>query len=151
MNKIDNFDGDYAFLSNFYYAPVEWEGITYPTNEHAFQAAKVLKPAKRLEIAAAATPGQAKRLGRQVNLRTDWEEVKFAIMFEIVKTKFTSHKDLADKLLATGEAELIEGNWWNDTTWGVCNGVGKNWLGKILMTVRKELQMIQVLEKDLHN
>jgi ribA/ribD-fused uncharacterized protein len=141
MKKIDSFSNEYAFLSNFFEAPVEWEGIRYPTNEHAFQAAKVINPAKRLEIAAAATPDIAKRMGRSVNLRSDWEDIKYNVMLEIVDAKFHQNPELADLLLSTGDAELIEGNWWNDTTWGVCNGVGKNWLGHILMVTRAKLEL----------
>ena len=148
---IDSFDKEYSFLSNFYEAPVEWEGITYPSNEHAFQAAKVINPVKRMEIAAAATPGQAKRMGRSVNLRHDWEQVKYNVMLDIVLAKFHQHSDLAEALLDTGDAELIEGNWWNDTTWGVCNGVGTNWLGKILMSVRAQLKLEAELEKDINS
>ena len=148
---IDSFDKEYSFLSNFYEAPVEWEGIIYPSNEHAFQAAKVINPVKRMEIAAAATPGQAKRMGRSVNLRHDWEQVKYNVMLEIVLAKFHQHSDLAEALLDTGDAELIEGNWWNDTTWGVCNGIGSNWLGKILMSVRAQLKLEAALEKDINS
>ena len=148
---IDSFNNEYAFLSNFYEAPVEWEGITYPSNEHAFQAAKSLNPARRLEVAAADTPGKAKRMGRNLHLRSDWEEVKYDIMHEIVLAKFHQHTDLAEALLDTGDAELIEGNWWNDTTWGVCNGIGKNWLGKILMKVREQLKFEINLEKDINS
>lgn len=146
---IDSFDNEYAFLSNFYEVPVKWEGITYPSNEHAFQAAKSLNPACRLEVAAAGTPGKAKRMGRNLQLRSDWENVKYDIMLDIVLAKFHQHLDLAEALLDTGNAELIEGNWWNDTTWGVCNGVGKNWLGKILMTVREQLKFEIALERDI--
>lgn len=149
MYKIDKFEDEYAFLSNFYEASVIWEGIVYPSNEHAFQAAKTLNPAKRLEIAAAATPGQAKRLGRQVQLRSDWEKVKFDIMLDICLAKFHQNQELAEALLDTGTAELIEGNTWNDTTWGVCNGIGKNWLGNILMQVRECLRLELALEADI--
>lgn len=150
MEKVINcFDGEYAFLSNFYERPVEWEGIVYPSTEHAFQAAKVINPATRLRIAAAETPGRAKRMGRTVQLRGDWEEVKQEIMYEIVHAKFHQNPDLAQKLLDTGDTILIEGNWWNDTTWGVCNGVGKNWLGQILMAVRRVLQLERAIVEDL--
>jgi ribA/ribD-fused uncharacterized protein len=135
---IDNFEGRYAFLSNFYPSPMEIDGIIYPTNEHFFQAMKVLTPKERKVIAAAETPGLAKRLGRQVNLRWDWESVKDEVMLIGLRYKF-SDPELAEKLLDTGDEELIEGNWWGDTYWGVCNGVGKNKLGKLLMQVREEL------------
>lgn len=81
----------------------------------------------------------AKRFGRRVQLRPDWEQVKDNIMYEIIKSKF-SIKHLREMLLATGEAILIEGNTWNDTYWGMCRGKGKNMLGKILMRVREELK-----------
>lgn len=140
MNKIDCFDGEYAFLSNFYESPIEKDGIIYPTNEHFFQAMKTLDNEERKRIAAAETPGKAKRMGRSVKLRPDWEQSKFQIMKEGLALKFLCHKDLAEKLVATGDAQLIEGNWWGDTTWGVCNGVGKNHLGKLLMEIRGDLR-----------
>ena len=148
FNKIiDSFDGAYEFLSNFYEAPVKWQGITYPTSEHAFQAAKVINPAVRLKIAAAPTPGKAKRMGRQVELRADWEQVKENIMYEIVKSKFTQNTYCLLALIATGDAYLIEGTTgWHDNEWGNCDCPkckdieGKNKLGKILMRVRKELR-----------
>ena len=82
----------------------------------------------------------AKRMGRRVELRVDWETVKERIMYEICLAKFTQHSELAQKLLKTGTKYLVEGNYWGDTEWGVCNGKGKNKLGKILMRVREELR-----------
>ena len=142
---ITEFDGKYAFLSNFFYAPFVYDGIIYPTNEHFFQAMKTLDQEKRKQIAEAKTPGAAKRMGRQVQLREDWEEVKYAAMRVGVERKFDAHPGLAEKLIATGDAILIEGNSWHDNTWGSCFCpkcaaiAGKNWLGEILMERRKEL------------
>ena len=142
---ITEFDGKYAFLSNFFYAPFVYDGIIYPTNEHFFQAMKTLDQEKRKQIAEAKTPGAAKRMGRQVQLREDWEEVKYTAMRVGVERKFDAHPGLAEKLIATGDAILIEGNSWHDNTWGSCfcpkcaTIVGKNWLGEILMERRKEL------------
>ena len=132
---IDCFDGHWAFLSNFYWNEIEFEGITYPTNEHFFQAMKTLDINERHAIANCLTPGRAKRMGRRVALRPDWEDVKEAVMLEGLCLKFADEQ-LADWLLETGDEELVEGNWWEDTTWGVCNGVGENKLGKLLMKVR---------------
>lgn len=73
-------------------------------------------------------------------MRPDWEEVKYDVMYEIVKAKFIQNPDLKEKLLSTGDEYLVEGNHWGDRTWGQVNGVGKNWLGKILMKVREELK-----------
>lgn len=143
---ITEFDGKYAFLSNFFYAPFVYDGIIYPTNEHFFQAMKTLDQEKRKQIAEAKTPGAAKRMGRQVQLREDWEQVKYTAMRVGVERKFDAHPGLAEKLIATGDAILIEGNSWHDNTWGSCFCpkcaaiAGKNWLGEILMERRKELK-----------
>lgn len=142
---IDFFDGEYAFLSNFYNASCIFEGKFYPTVEHAFQAAKSLDHAERDWIAAAGTPGLAKRLGRRVNLRPDWEKIKSDVMEECLHSKFTD-PTLKQKLLATGDEELVEGNYWHDNCWGNCtceqcaNKPGENRLGKLLMEIRKELR-----------
>ena len=135
---IDCFDGKYAFLSNFYERPVSFLGITYQNSEAAFQAQKTLDEELKLKFADL-PPNKAKRLGRLIELRPDWEEVKNDVMYQICRIKFFTNKDLAQALLDTGEEELIEGNYWNDTYWGVCNGVGKNQLGKTLMRIRDEL------------
>ena len=117
---INNFEGKYEFLSNFYESPFTWRGNTYPTVEHAFQAAKTLDPIYRQAIATAKTPGKAKRLGRAANLRPDWEEVKEQIMYECVLAKFSQNMGLMLALLATGNEELIEGTLWCDNEWGDC-------------------------------
>jgi ribA/ribD-fused uncharacterized protein len=140
---IDFFDGEYAFLSNFYNASCIFEEKLYPTVEHAFQAAKSLDHAERDWIAAAGSPGLAKRLGRRVNLRPDWEKVKFDVMEECLRSKFADPV-LKKKLLATGDEELVEGNYWHDNTWGNCSCekckdiFGRNMLGNILMKLRTE-------------
>lgn len=136
---IDKFDGEHAFLSNFYVSEIKTFHFTYPTVEHAFQANKTHILEEKEAIWEATTPGKAKRLGRKTTLREDWDEVRVMIMHSLCKIKFKD-ADLAAKLLATGDAELIEGNTWNDTFWGVCNGKGSNHLGKILMKIRKELK-----------
>ena len=85
-------------------------------------------------------PLTAKRRGKKVPLRPDWEEVKDDLMYQVCKAKFTQHPDLQEMLLATGNQELQEGNTWGDTYWGVCKGKGQNKLGKILMRIREELR-----------
>lgn len=139
---IDNFKGDYFFLSNYYNSPILFglangESMMAPTMEHYFQASKTIYLDQQKKILSAATPGEAKKLGRTCTLRSDWEEIKDSIMYLGLRQKF-HNPTLQKKLLATGEEELIEGNWWNDTYWGVCNGVGKNKLGKLLMKLREE-------------
>jgi ribA/ribD-fused uncharacterized protein len=138
--KIAEFHGDYRFLSNFFPSVVEFEGITYPTVEHAYQSAKTLDMNERKRIAKCESPSDAKREGRKLKLREDWETAKFAVMETCVRYKFAHHPELRDKLLATGDATLEEGNDWGDKIWGVVNGEGENRLGKILMKVRDELR-----------
>lgn len=138
MEAIREFIDAYAFLSNFYHSPVKYRNLIYLNAEAAFQAQKE-SCEKDKEQYTRMNPAQAKLVGRNCNLRKDWEEIKEQTMYEIVKAKFTQNEALARLLLATGDAYLEEGNWWHDTTWGVCNGVGQNKLGKILMRVREEL------------
>jgi N-glycosidase YbiA len=143
---IDSFSGHYWFLSNFSDSIVTYEGLTYPTIEHAYQAAKVLDPEQRAMIQSAETPANAKRLGRGVTLRADWEEQKVEIMTFLVRQKFFNNPQLAEALLATKDEELVEGNTWGDRFWGMVFNYrrkeweGRNQLGKILMQVRQELK-----------
>ena len=136
LEPIDSFEGDYFFLSNFYSCQIIYNGHTFKSSESAFQSAKTVNPLaiKQFEVL---TPGRAKKLGRRVELRPDWEEIKDSVMEDILRIKFNKIR-LKEKLLSTYPRELIEGNDWNDTYWGVCNGIGKNKLGEILMKIRKE-------------
>lgn len=136
---IDKFNGKYDFLSNFYVAPVTYNGLTFQSNEAAFQAQKTLNEGQRRKFTRMA-PNKAKAKGRNVILRSDWEQIKNKIMYEVCYAKFTQNPELKEKLLLTGDEELIEGNTWHDTYWGVCNRRGKNKLGKILMRIREELK-----------
>lgn len=133
---INSFRHQYYFLSNFYNVPITYEGLTYQNNEAAFQAQKTLNDNERMKFTNLA-PNEAKRLGRKVRLRLDWEEVKDEIMYDICIAKFYQNQDLKEKLIATGTQPLEEGNTWGDREWGTVNGVGKNKLGKILMRVRE--------------
>jgi ribA/ribD-fused uncharacterized protein len=138
--KIESFMGQWRFLSNFHMVPIPYENVWYPSTEHAYQAAKSLDPQDRENIRKAAKPGDAKKLGKKMKLRPGWDGMKLDVMGYIVWYKFMMYPDLGQKLLDTGEAELIEGNTWGDTFWGVCDGKGENWLGQILMGVREQLR-----------
>lgn len=141
---IDEFRGKYYFLSNFFTASVEYKGIQYQNNEAAFQAMKCENIEKRKEFSNL-PPNEAKRLGRKVNLRSDWENIKFGVMREVVHQKFSQNPYLAEKLIQTYPEKLIEGNTWHDNTYGNCvcdrcrDIPGKNMLGKILMEERNLL------------
>lgn len=141
MSKpITTFSGAHRFLSNFWPVKVALpdDYNNYGSVEHAYQAAKTMNLQARRLIACAATPGVAKRLGQQQALREDWENIKLGVMLHLLRQKF-AHADLAALLRDTGTAELVEGNTWGDTFWGVCNGTGQNHLGRLLMQVRAEI------------
>ena len=137
--RIDRFRGDYAFLSNFHRHRFDWRGRTYPTSEHAFQSAKSRDDRERERIRAASSPAEAKRLGRRADLRCEWEQVKDDVMHSVLQAKFAVPA-LRDALLATGDAELVEGNTWGDVYWGVCGGRGRNQLGRTLMRIRDDIR-----------
>lgn len=156
-SPIDLFSGKYAFLSNFHFVSIVYEGEKYSTVEHAFQAAKTNNPKLRKRIANTLRPGQAKRLGRAIpvlEFRPDWDEERLSVMEEIVRLKF-QHPGLATQLIKTNNRTLIEGNYWGDRFWGACTTrdknhhriwdgkkflwYGENHLGIILMGIREEL------------
>lgn len=146
LNAVAKFADEYRFLSNFWPSEVTLDGVSYPTVEHAYQAAKSLDPAVRMTIRAESTAGGAKRAGQDPDLtvRDDWEDVKVRVMAGLVAEKFFRYPELADLLRATHDITLIEGNNWHDTFWGCCTcdehgGAGGNRLGIILMTVRAAL------------
>lgn len=138
---IDQFTKQYRFLSNFCPTRIVFDGQKYAHVEAAYQAAKCIEPKDKLIFQDPnIEPQRAKALGRKVAIREDWEAVKYSVMVAILKVKFADPQ-LAEKLKATGEAELVEGNHWHDNTWGICKcprcpGAGKNLLGKALMEVR---------------
>jgi ribA/ribD-fused uncharacterized protein len=135
--EINDFSGEYKFLSNFYMHPLEYDGVSYPALENAFQAQKTLDEDERRRFVSM-TPAKAKQRGRMLDLREDWDYLKDELMLELLKIKFQD-ETLKRKLLDTLPAQLVEGNWWGDEYWGRCNGKGLNMLGSLLMKVREEL------------
>ena len=132
----------YRFLSNFWQVKVDFCGLTYPSTEHAFQAAKTLDPGERERIRCAYSSAEAKHLGKRVRLRADWEDIKVSVMRDLLEQKFYTDP-LEQWLLQTGDVQLVEGNTWGDAFWGVTlggTGVGRNELGKLLMSIRAELR-----------
>ena len=141
MNVINSFDGEYDFLSNFYECPILWKGNLYRNSESIYQSYNTLD---NVPFDFTKTTGsQAKKISKKLNVRPDWNKIKFDLMYEICQEKFNQNTDIAQKLMNTGDAILIEGNYWGDTYWGKCNGVGQNNLGKILMKIREELFELQ--------
>lgn len=132
---IDSFSGKNRWLSNFWLSNVVFDGLVYPSTENAYHAAKTLDKEERRKFLNI-SPGSAKSLGRKVVLRADWDSFRLLVMKEITAQKFMKGSFLAEKLIATGNQELVEGNNWNDIFWGKCNGFGQNHLGRILMERR---------------
>lgn len=151
MNKINGFFGAYRFLSNFYQHPIEFDGMLFPDNESAYQAAKTFDLEDRVMIRDAGSPAKAKRLGQIIEKRPDWQFVNLEIMKTINRIKFSDSR-LRQKLLDTDDSILIEKNNWHDNWYGDCEcknrggehpnclEVGSNWLGICLMQIRGELK-----------
>lgn len=130
------FRNELYFLSNMYPCKVAYNGYTYSCAESAFQAQKCP------ELAHEFVPldgFQAKKAGRKVPLRPDWESVKMDIMKDIVSAKFNQNSRLYEKLSRV-DSDIVEENTWNDTFWGVCRGKGQNHLGRILMQIRGNMK-----------
>lgn len=137
--SIGPFVGSARFLSNFFPVQIRFEGMSYPSVEHAFQAAKTLRADERQRIRACPTAAEAKQTGRTLSLRPDWETIKLEVMEQLLRQKFTTHAALRDQLKSTRPHALVEDNTWGDTFWGVCKGQGANHLGRLLMSIRDEL------------
>ena len=145
MNEINLFRNEYYFLSNFYPCNILYKSKIYPSAEHFFQAIKTKDEKQREYVRKSKTPKEAKKRGRFVSLRKNWEDIKYDAMNIIVYKKFHQNKDLQELLLSTGDATLIEGNYWHDNYWGRCNchiccDSGQNNLGIILMNVREKIR-----------
>ena len=132
---------EYGFLCNFSAHGFNLGDRYWPTVEHYFQAQKFAGSDHEERIRVSRTPKEAKDLGQtsKLPLRSDWEDVKVEIMRDALMAKFTTHTDLRDALLATGNEELIE-NAPTDYFWGCGKlGGGQNMLGKLLMETRQVL------------
>ena len=144
---IENFQADFGWLSNFWSVPVVLDGEGYASVEAAYQAGKTVDLEIRKQIRGLPTAGRAKRFGaefgKSMPFRPGWnDEFKINLMRDLLRQKFT-HPDLRQRLLATGDEILVEGNCWHDQMWGRCScvqcgGRGENWLGRLLMEVREE-------------
>jgi len=155
------FSGEYEFLSNFYKCEIRDTSIDisktgrdmiYPSTENYYQAQKCRSDAIVMkEPFMNCTPGQAKKLGRKVILRSDWEDVKISVMWDALMLKFTQHKHLREKLLDTQFKILIEGNNWGDHFWGadINTLYGENWLGILLMDLRSKLRLEETFRKNV--
>jgi ribA/ribD-fused uncharacterized protein len=133
---INSFSGEYRWLSNFWPCDVVYCAVIYPSLEHAYQAAKTEDPKERNRIWQTPYPAMAKRIGQRVTVMKDWDKIKLQVMYMLLGRKFAKGTELAQKLIDTNGHELVEGNHWGDTYWGVCAGEGHNHLGNLLMMQR---------------
>lgn len=137
MKTIDRFIDEFHFLSNFADCDIEYEGLKFCSVESAYQAAKTVNLQERMKFCNL-TPNKSKALGKRLKIRADWDDIRLSVMETLLRQKF-SKSPFRDLLGATKGFELVEGNWWGDRFWGVCNGVGENNLGKLLMKIREEI------------
>jgi ribA/ribD-fused uncharacterized protein len=144
----------YGAFSNLYKRPIEFEGKTYPTAEHAYQAGKAAKPAVRDWILSAPTPALAAMAAHGLyiwDVAPDWASIKFARMRKVLRAKFSQHEDLAKLLVETGDRRLVEAGTVNNAVnrlWGEVAGLGQNMLGVMLMELRKDLLDASALTDD---
>lgn len=153
MNSIEGFKGEWSFLSNFYPCEIQCDGLIYKSVEHFYVAMKFNNDQIfngkhysvgdfREMISLTPSPGLVKKIGQKIIIRSDWDVRKLGFMNWAIREKFKDI-NLLELLLSTGDMNIIETNNWGDTFWGVCNGRGKNHLGKILMKVRDELRGVE--------
>lgn len=138
-DPILGFTGEYRWLSNFWRLeyPIEVNGYNFYTTENLYQAFKCAK-IDDFPYFVDITPGEAKKLGRTIEIIDGWDSMKLDVMKELQIIKYTQPK-FRDLLIKTGDRYIEETNNWNDVFYGVCNGIGENHLGKIIMDIRKTL------------
>lgn len=139
MNDILSFSGVNRWLSNFAPCLITYEGMDFLSVEAAYVAAKTDCVETRLEIQRFDTPRECKRYGKGIELRDGWESMRLDVMEHLLRQKFKAGTLLGDRLKATGNCLIVEGNTWGDTFWGQCHGVGHNHLGKMIMQIRSTL------------
>lgn len=143
----------YGPFSNLFRRPVVFEGIEFPTSEHAYQAGKARKPEVREWILSAPTPSLAAMAAHGLyvwDVVPDWAKIKFDRMRSVLRAKFSQHPDLCELLLSTGDSRLVEAGTTDNAVnrlWGEVNGKGQNMLGIMLMELRDELRIQQAAEE----
>jgi ribA/ribD-fused uncharacterized protein len=152
-DAITDFRKDYFFLSNFYPCQVFYNGLMFPNSEGAYMSCKNDNREDHVKLSEMKTAREAREYGQKIHIRSNWEDVKYDSMKNVLRDKFTRNLHLGIKLLETGDRQLVEGGTWHDQFWGICNcskhqGEGKNALGQILMEIRDELNELKELKND---
>jgi hypothetical protein len=148
---ISEFSGEFSWLSNFHLSMIVHDGRWYFSSEHVYQSAKTDDFSWKERIRTASTPGKAKRLGSKCPIRNDWQLIKLDVMRKCIYAKFKQNQCLGDKLVATGDEYIEEGNTWGDKFWGTVDGIGENWLGRIIMDVREKLIEEKEIKEKVNN
>ena len=135
--------GEYGFLSNLFKRPVVFEGREFPCSESAYQFGKPRDEKVAEWLVSAPKPHLCAAAAHSLfvfDVKEDWNKNKVERMRGVLRAKFSQHRDLAEKLLATGDADLIEESNM-DAFWGIGKkGNGRNMLGMLLMEIREELK-----------
>lgn len=140
LPPILGFFNEYRFLSNFHLCPINIWGIDFSSSEQAYVYRKSDDPEFQQKVLAEHHPGKVKKIGSEYKLRPHWNNIRRHLMEHILLNKFRQNPELKKALLDTGRRYIEETNWWHDTYWGVCEGVGENNLGQLLMLVRTILR-----------
>ena len=139
---INFYTPKYFVFNNFSAHAIQFEGVQYPTSEHAYQATKCTDPEGKVAIKNARSPKEAKRLANEVYKTAkdpNWEEKKVAIMESILRAKLSQHNEAVEALDQTGTEEIVEDSP-EDYFWGEgADGSGRNMLGALWMKIRAEL------------
>lgn len=142
IEGIFGFRGEYGFLSNMWMIDIEIDGVVYKSSEHYYMCMKTTDDRHRQNIYDAPTSAKAKRIAAKIPLRADWaEKYKNQSMLKALVAKFEI-PEMQSLLLATGDQYIEETNHWKDVYWGVCDGEGKNMLGRMLMFVRNHYKEV---------
>jgi ribA/ribD-fused uncharacterized protein len=150
---IEQFRGQYRWLSNFWFSPMDIWGLKFKTNEHYFTFSKTADPEWANRIINADTPSAAKKLGQQCPVRPNWKTLRTGVMSNGLWSKFVQNPPLLEKLVATWPTRLVEGNYWHDNFWGNClcpkceKIEGINALGKLLMSHRETFNTVRILNQ----
>ena len=135
------FRNEYWFLSNMYPCEIRVNGLVFTCAEACFQSFKTTDVNERKKFQGI-DGFEAKKLGRSVSLRSDWNDIRIEVMSRVIHAKFKQNPDLTKKLQDTGDLLIIEDNTWKDTFWGRCNSKGYNLLGQILMNERDRIDSL---------
>ena len=137
---IKSFRDEYFFLSNMYECTIEWQGLVYPSVENAYQASKCAVESEKIHFTQV-NPHESKKMGKSVIMIQNFDDIKYELMRDLLDIKF-KNPDLLARLLSTAPESIIEGNWWHDNYWGVCqcsrckDKIHQNKLGELLQRKR---------------